>query len=57
MTITIIIALLLCIIEFLVIVIASPMANPALVLRNAGFSKIKSNHHKSKPWITVLAKK
>ena len=33
MTITIIIALVLCIIEFLVIVIASPMANPAVVLR------------------------
>ena len=26
-------------------------------LRNAGFSKIKSDHHKSKPWIIVIAKK
>ena len=26
-------------------------------LRNDGFSKVKSVHHKSKPWITVLAKK
>ena len=26
-------------------------------LKNAGFSKVKSDHHKSKPWITVLAKK
>ena len=26
-------------------------------LKQAGFSKVKSDHHKSKPWITVLAKK
>ena len=26
-------------------------------LTKAGFSKIKADHHKSKPWITVLAKK
>lgn len=26
-------------------------------LKAAGFSKIKTDHHKSKPWITVLAKK
>ena len=26
-------------------------------LKNAGFSKIKSDHHKSKPWITVIARK
>ena len=26
-------------------------------LKSAGFSKIKSDHHKSKPWITVIAKK
>ena len=26
-------------------------------LKNAGFSKVKSDHHNSKPWITVLAKK
>ena len=26
-------------------------------LKAAGFSKIKHDHHKSKPWITVLAKK
>ncbi len=26
-------------------------------LKNAGFSKVKSDHHKSKPWITVVAKK
>jgi len=26
-------------------------------LKEAGFSKIRSDHHKSKPWITVLAKK
>ncbi len=26
-------------------------------LKSAGFSKVKSDHHKSKPWITVLAKK
>lgn len=26
-------------------------------LRAAGFSKVKSDRHKSKPWITVLAKK
>ena len=26
-------------------------------LKNAGFSKIKTDHHKTKPWITVLAKK
>ena len=27
------------------------------VLKTAGFSKIKVDHHKTKPWITVLAKK
>ena len=26
-------------------------------LKAAGFSEVKSNHHPSKPWITVLAKK
>lgn len=26
-------------------------------LKNAGFSKVKSVHHKSKPWITVVARK
>lgn len=26
-------------------------------LRSAGFSKTKSDHHNSKPWIAVLAKK
>ena len=26
-------------------------------LRTAGFSKVGSDHHKSKPWITVIAKK
>lgn len=26
-------------------------------LKNAGFSKVKADHHKSKPWITVIAKK
>lgn len=26
-------------------------------LKSAGFSKVGSDHHKSKPWITVLAKK
>ena len=26
-------------------------------LKAAGFSKVKSDHHKSKPWITVIAKK
>ncbi len=26
-------------------------------LRSAGFSEVKSDHHPSKPWITVLAKK
>ncbi|MCR5733978.1 MAG: class I SAM-dependent methyltransferase [Lachnospiraceae bacterium] len=26
-------------------------------LKNAGFSKVQSDHHKSKPWITVIAKK
>ena len=26
-------------------------------LKNAGFSEVKSEHHHSKPWITVLAKK
>ena len=26
-------------------------------LKNAGFSKVKSVHHKSKPWITVIARK
>ena len=26
-------------------------------LRAAGFSKIRTDHHKNKPWITVLAKK
>lgn len=26
-------------------------------LKAAGFSKVKSDHHKSKPWITVLARK
>ncbi|MCR5451099.1 MAG: class I SAM-dependent methyltransferase [Lachnospiraceae bacterium] len=28
-----------------------------LALKNAGFSKVKTDHHKSKPWITVIAKK
>jgi len=26
-------------------------------LKTAGFSKVKSDHHKSKPWITVIARK
>lgn len=26
-------------------------------LKSAGFSKVKADHHKSKPWITVIAKK
>lgn len=26
-------------------------------LHAAGFSKIKTDHHKSKPWITVIARK
>ncbi|MBR6146810.1 MAG: class I SAM-dependent methyltransferase [Lachnospiraceae bacterium] len=26
-------------------------------LKNAGFSKVRIDHHKSKPWITVIAKK
>ncbi|SFB32101.1 Methyltransferase domain-containing protein [Acetitomaculum ruminis DSM 5522] len=26
-------------------------------LKSAGFSKVKSDHHKDKPWITVIAKK
>ena len=26
-------------------------------LNSAGFTKVKADHHKSKPWITVLAKK
>ena len=26
-------------------------------LRSAGFSKVKTDHHKKKPWITVLARK
>ena len=26
-------------------------------LKSAGFSKVKSNHHKTKPWIVVVAKK
>jgi len=26
-------------------------------LKRAGFSKVKSTHHKNKPWITVIAKK
>lgn len=26
-------------------------------LKAAGFSEIKSDHHPSKPWITVLARK
>ena len=26
-------------------------------LMNVGFSKVKSFHHKSKPWITVIAQK
>lgn len=26
-------------------------------LNNAGFSKVKTDHHRSRPWITVLAKK
>ena len=29
----------------------------AAALKEAGFSKVKSFHHKSKPWITVIAKK
>ena len=28
-----------------------------LALKNGGFSKVKSEHHAKKPWITVLAKK
>lgn len=26
-------------------------------LKNAGFSEVKTDHHKSKPWITVIAEK
>lgn len=26
-------------------------------LKNAGFSKVKADHHRSKPWIAVIAKK
>ncbi len=26
-------------------------------LKDAGFSNVKSDHHKSKPWITVIARK
>ena len=26
-------------------------------LKSAGFSKVKADHHKSKPWITLIAKK
>ena len=26
-------------------------------LKSAGFTKVKADHHKSKPWIAVLAKK
>jgi SAM-dependent methyltransferase len=26
-------------------------------LKDAGFSKVKADHHKSKPWITVIARK
>ena len=26
-------------------------------LKSAGFSKVKSDHHNSKPWITVIARK
>lgn len=26
-------------------------------LKSAGFSKVRSDHHKTKPWITVLARK
>ena len=33
------------------------IAEITAALRNAGFSKVKSDHHESKPWITVLAKK
>ena len=28
-----------------------------VALRSAGFSKVRSDHHKNKPWITVIAKK
>ncbi|MBE5864480.1 MAG: class I SAM-dependent methyltransferase [Lachnospiraceae bacterium] len=28
-----------------------------VALKSAGFSKVKADHHKSKPWITVIAKK
>ncbi len=33
------------------------IAEITAALRNAGFSKVKSDHHESKAWITVLAKK
>ena len=26
-------------------------------LKEAGFSKVKADHHKNKPWLTVLARK
>jgi hypothetical protein len=29
----------------------------AAALRAAGFGDVKSDHHPSKPWITVLARK
>ena len=27
------------------------------VLKEAGFSKVKADHHKNKPWLTVIARK
>ncbi|MCR5205301.1 MAG: class I SAM-dependent methyltransferase [Lachnospiraceae bacterium] len=33
------------------------IAEITAALRNAGFSKVKSDHYEGKPWITVLAKK
>ena len=26
-------------------------------LKEAGFSKVKADHHKNKPWLTVIARK
>ena len=33
------------------------IADIEAALKKAGFSEIKSDHHKSKPWITIVARK
>lgn len=33
------------------------IADIEAALKKAGFSEIKADHHKSKPWITVIARK